>query len=311
MVQAAIDRLRSVEPMRVHYLPPDPLSCEKIASLPINGMILDSGKLDWRSLAQLKVPIVDFADHGNSRPWPFVRYDQAEIGRMAAAHLLERKLDKFAFIGPAGLCHVRERLEGFTQALQEAGSKCRALLYKPLAVQRRHDSEETVDPSYLKDAVRGLEVPVDDSTTPASGVESRSRVDHEPGDRLRRRARAGPKAGQRNAIDPGPDDEQSSVLLAHREDGSDRPARWLTKEVADARRPQPRLGLALAAPAERLDRDADAALGFDGARRPAGRALPEDLLDPVAEHVAPLLRAGACTVAHGVQRRSRATSPQP
>lgn len=124
VVQAAIDRLRNVEPMRVHYLPPDPLSCERIASLPINGLILDSGKLDWRSLTQLKVPIVDLADHGNSRPWPFVHYDQEGIGRMAAAHLIDRGIRRFAAFSPGAIPPWVARVDGFREGVRIHCPEC-------------------------------------------------------------------------------------------------------------------------------------------------------------------------------------------
>jgi LacI family transcriptional regulator len=115
---------------------------------------------DLENLQSLGIPIVNTSSSDLARDVPTVSVDNHAIGRMAAEHLVDCKLDNFAFIGPKGLCHVRERLEGFARALEDAGSKCQTLLYQPLPRRSRHESEESVDPSYLKDAVGELKFPV-------------------------------------------------------------------------------------------------------------------------------------------------------
>jgi len=115
---------------------------------------------DAENLLSLGVPVVNTSSSDLARNVPSVGVDNHAIGHMAAEHLVDCKLDNFAFIAPKGLCHVRERLDGFSQSLEKAGGRCRALLYDPLGNRSRHESEESIDPSFLKDAVASLEFPV-------------------------------------------------------------------------------------------------------------------------------------------------------
>jgi len=115
---------------------------------------------DASNLLALGVPVVNTSSSDLATDVPTVSVDNHAIGRMAAEHLVERKLDNFAFIGPMGLCHVRERMEGFSAALEKSGSSCQALLFQPFAKLSPHESEETIDPSYLKEAVGSLKFPV-------------------------------------------------------------------------------------------------------------------------------------------------------
>jgi LacI family transcriptional regulator len=117
-------------------------------------------KEDLSNLLALGIPVVNTSSSDLASDVPTVSVDNHAIGRMAAEHLVERNLDNFAFIGPVGLCHVRERLEGFSAALESSGSSCQTLLYQPVEKRNPHESEETIDPSYLKDAIRSLKFPV-------------------------------------------------------------------------------------------------------------------------------------------------------
>ena len=115
---------------------------------------------DAEHLLSLGIPVVNTSSSDLVQDVPSVGVDNHAIGQMAAGHLVDCKLDNFAFIGPKGLRHVRERLEGFSQSLENAGSPCKTLLYDPLEKKSKHDSEESIDPSFLMDAVVSLEFPV-------------------------------------------------------------------------------------------------------------------------------------------------------
>jgi LacI family transcriptional regulator len=79
---------------------------------------------------------------------------------MAAEHLMECKLDHFAFFGPIGLCHVRERYEGFSRTLEASESRCTLVQYAPKTALVPHVSEELVTPDELMEALDELELPV-------------------------------------------------------------------------------------------------------------------------------------------------------
>jgi LacI family transcriptional regulator len=111
-------------------------------------------------LGSLPMPFVNTSSTSLARELPTVGVDNHAIGRMAAEHLVECKLDSFAFVGPTGLCHVGERYEGFSDALERAGGQCELVQFEPAKISRDHASEEMVTPDQLMDAIRGLELPV-------------------------------------------------------------------------------------------------------------------------------------------------------
>ncbi len=71
------------------------------------------------------IPIV-FASylHKDIRGSHRILSDDRAIGRMAAAHLLERGFRHFAFVGYDGMYWSRQRQESFSQAIGEAGRTC-------------------------------------------------------------------------------------------------------------------------------------------------------------------------------------------
>jgi LacI family transcriptional regulator len=124
VVEAAIARLRSEHAFRVHYLPIAKGVEKRVVGLPLRGMIVNSSPLDWKPLARMNVPTVDLAEHRGARPWPYVRCDQKAIGRMAADHLIERGVRKFAAFAFEGIAMWRERIEGFVERVSPHGPEC-------------------------------------------------------------------------------------------------------------------------------------------------------------------------------------------
>jgi LacI family transcriptional regulator len=63
------------------------------------------------------------------------------VGRLAAAHLLERGFQQFAYCGFSGHHWAAERRNGYLAALAEAGAKCQ-VFESPWATSRAHSWEE-------------------------------------------------------------------------------------------------------------------------------------------------------------------------
>jgi len=115
---------------------------------------------DLENLVSLGIPVVNTSSSELAREVPTVSVDNHTIGQMAAEHLVACKLDNFAFIGPERLSHVQERMEGFSGALKKMGADCHTLLYRPPADRKRHESEEAVEPAFLKNVVSNLKFPI-------------------------------------------------------------------------------------------------------------------------------------------------------
>ena len=115
---------------------------------------------DAANLSAVGIPLVNTSSNEIAREFPTVGVDNHAIGRMAAEHLIECKLDNFAFVGVTGLCHVNERYEGFRQVLAKDGNSCSLVQYQPTAHNEGHISEEMVSPEQLMDELRELVLPV-------------------------------------------------------------------------------------------------------------------------------------------------------
>ena len=78
------------------------------------------------AVARTGLPAVDVLGVARHPQVPLVIWDDAAIGRLAAAHLLERGFRSFAF---AGVCHTdwsEQRMRAYTAALAKAGHGCDA-----------------------------------------------------------------------------------------------------------------------------------------------------------------------------------------
>ncbi len=115
---------------------------------------------DAANIEALQIPVVNTSSSELALNFPSVGVDNHAIGRMAAEHLIGCKLDRFTFVGPIGLRHVRERYEGFSKALKATGSNCSLVQYAPKTALGPHVSEELVTPEELMEALEGLDLPV-------------------------------------------------------------------------------------------------------------------------------------------------------
>ncbi len=74
-----------------------------------------------RAFRRMGVAVVDLNDLHADLALPRLRSDNGGIGRLAAAHLLERGFRNFAYCGFAGEAWAAERRDGFARAVGQAG----------------------------------------------------------------------------------------------------------------------------------------------------------------------------------------------
>ena len=82
-------------------------------------------------LEALGVPVVDVACWMPQQFFPRVSVDDREVGAMAARHLLELGLERFAFVGNPKLSFGQMRRDGFQCQLQEEGYRCHLFNAEP------------------------------------------------------------------------------------------------------------------------------------------------------------------------------------
>ncbi|HYY31486.1 MAG TPA: DNA-binding transcriptional regulator [Chthoniobacterales bacterium] len=75
-----------------------------------------------RLFRRMKVPVVDLNDLHQDLNLPWVGSDHAAIGRLGAAHLLERGFRRFAFCGFSNELWAKLRLEGFRSAVENTNA---------------------------------------------------------------------------------------------------------------------------------------------------------------------------------------------
>jgi LacI family transcriptional regulator len=96
----------------------------KFSARDVDGVIMPDRR-GSPALLKRGIPIVFVSVlHKDIRHSHRVVSDDEAIGRMTAAHLLERGLRHFAFVGYDGLYWSRQRQESFSQALADAGRAC-------------------------------------------------------------------------------------------------------------------------------------------------------------------------------------------
>lgn len=98
-------------------------------------------RIDPKDLTELarrsKVPIVNLRGSGDALPFPHVTTNNAEVGELAAQHLLERGLRHFGFCGrPRGVNPtLDERGDHFRAAVARAGFECAEFPHPPKSRQ--------------------------------------------------------------------------------------------------------------------------------------------------------------------------------
>lgn len=112
-------------------------------------------KTDERRISELGIPAVSVANTLRDPLLPAVYFDDVAAGRLAAEHLLECRLNHFAFLGDVQFPCIQKRLEGFQQALQARGKDCRLLDWS-----QEMETWRCFDPTKLIQQLRHLPKPV-------------------------------------------------------------------------------------------------------------------------------------------------------
>jgi LacI family transcriptional regulator len=76
------------------------------------------------NLQKMKCPFVDVATWQGSSKIPRISVDDVAVGRLAAGHLMDLGLERFAFLGRTDHTFSAMRLQGFESALHENGFGC-------------------------------------------------------------------------------------------------------------------------------------------------------------------------------------------
>ena len=92
-------------------------------------------------LQHLEIPTVDLTDIYAHTPFPHIWTDHHQVGRLAAAHLLERGFRHFAFCAFANHEWSNRRYGGFREAIEQAGLAC-AYNESPWATSGNYSWEE-------------------------------------------------------------------------------------------------------------------------------------------------------------------------
>jgi LacI family transcriptional regulator len=111
-------------------------------------------------IRSLGIPFVNTASTGCHGPFPSVMLNNRLIGNMAAEHLIGRKLDRFAFVGPRNLWYVQERYEGFSETIRRRGGECIPLFFDAVQQGAVHIPEDFLGRDYLLNVLGDLPLPL-------------------------------------------------------------------------------------------------------------------------------------------------------
>ncbi len=112
-----------------------------------------------RMLREKGIPVVNTAASLGEMPFPSISFDDAAIGRLAAEHLLEHKLDRFAFIGPKEWDYSVLRCNSYAQALAEQDAPCTKCWIRPASASKQLN-EAWIESSHYLEAVKQLQPPM-------------------------------------------------------------------------------------------------------------------------------------------------------
>lgn len=103
----------------------DSMSRAETSSLDVDGIILDQTEgTVYQPFANLAVPRVSYCDCVAHSRLPRVRMDNAQAGRLAAQHFLERNIRNAAFLGAdRGDDYALQRQAGFARALEDHNAR--------------------------------------------------------------------------------------------------------------------------------------------------------------------------------------------
>jgi LacI family transcriptional regulator len=113
-----------------------------------------------KRLQRLRGPVVNVSSWLARMPFPSVLSDNRAIGAMAAEHLLDRGIKRFAFLRVLDTAYARDRESAFAATVRSAGFDCVSLY--PRSAFPEMEGEHPADPdgAELAEILHSLERPV-------------------------------------------------------------------------------------------------------------------------------------------------------
>lgn len=137
------------------------LSVKDIKDEKVDGVIADIfSEGESMRLKELGVPVVNASSGFAGRVFPTVCPDNKAIGRMAADHLLQRKLDHFCFFGVRDRLHSLERLEGFREEVERQECTCESHMVEIPPGRMGVFPKSISDPSFYAEVLGKVPKPV-------------------------------------------------------------------------------------------------------------------------------------------------------
>ena len=156
MVQGVIAYMRKHGPWEIDIRSEEPISLSSWADLKHwegDGVIAPVYRKEHITMLQKKgVSVVNTAAALVDMPFPTISFDNKAIGKMAAEHLLEHQLDRFAFIGPKEWDYSVLRCNSYAEVLAKQNAPCTKCWIRPRvyvqAAQRIMDRIEPLPRSH-------------------------------------------------------------------------------------------------------------------------------------------------------------------
>ncbi len=163
VVQGIIAYMRKHGPWEIDIRSEEPISLTSWAELKHwkgDGIIAPVYRKEHVTMLKSKgIPVVNTSTGLESIPFPSISFDNTAIGEMAANHLLEHKLDRFAFIGPKEWGYSVMRCKSFAQVLTQQNAPCTKCWISPASSAKQLD-ESWIQASHFLEALQQLQPPV-------------------------------------------------------------------------------------------------------------------------------------------------------
>lgn len=163
VVQGIITYMRKHGPWQIDIRSQEPISLTSWAELKHwkgDGIIAPVYRREQIEMLTAKgIPVVNTSTAYESMPFPTISFDNEAIGKMAAEHLLEHKLDRFAFIGPKEWDYSVLRCNSFADTLAQQKAPCTKCWIRPASTSKQLD-ESWIQSSHFIDAIQQLQPPI-------------------------------------------------------------------------------------------------------------------------------------------------------
>jgi LacI family transcriptional regulator len=163
VVQGVIAYMRKHGPWEIDIRSEEPISLSSWADLRKwegDGVIAPVYRKEHITMLKKKgVAVVNTAAVLDEISFPTIAFDNEAIGRMAAEHLLEHQLDRFAFIGPKEWDYSVLRCNSYAEVLAEQNAPCTKCWIRPASTSKQLN-ESWIESSHYLEAIQQLQPPV-------------------------------------------------------------------------------------------------------------------------------------------------------